>query len=96
MHTFSFPLANADYTVNSDALAVMVPAGAPQTRCIPVGIVDDEVALEGNETFQLFFASLEPGVVAADPSEVDVTIIDNDEGELIDLDYALQKKEKKI
>ena len=47
-------------------------------QCIPVGIVDDEVALEGEETFQFFFDTLEPGIVAGDRSETVLIIVDND------------------
>ena len=43
-----------------------------------MGIVDDAVALEGEETFQLFFDTLPEGVVAGDPSREEITIIDND------------------
>ena len=43
-----------------------------------MGIVDDEVALEGEETFQFFFAALPEGVVAGDPNEAVVTIVDDD------------------
>ena len=49
-------------------------------QCIPVGIVDDEVALEGEETFQFFFVTLPEGVVAGDPDEAVVTIVDDDDG----------------
>ena len=49
-------------------------------QCIPVGIVDDEVALEGEETFQFFFDTLPEGVVAGDSDEAVVTIVDNDDG----------------
>ena len=47
-------------------------------QCIPVGIVDDEVTLEGEETFQFFFDILPEGVVAGDPDEAVVTIVDDD------------------
>ena len=45
-----------------------------------MGIVDDEVALEGEETFQFFFVSLPEGVVAGDANEAVVFIVDDDNG----------------
>jgi hypothetical protein len=49
-------------------------------QCIPVGIVDDDVAQEGNETFDFFFDELPNGVVATDPERAVVTILDDDLG----------------
>ena len=62
------------------ALTVAVPAGMPTEMCIDVGIVNDRVAYEGNETFEFHFADLDNGVFATDPSEAEVTIIDDDTG----------------
>ena len=76
-HTF-LPTATEDYTIESDDLTVTIPAGEPMEKCIPVAIVDDEVALEREETFQFFFDTLPEGVVAGEPNEVVVTIVDND------------------
>ena len=76
-HT-SLPTAIEDYTIESTDLTVTIPAGEPMEQCISVGIVDDEVALEGEETFQFFFDTLPEGVVAGEPSEALVTILDND------------------
>ena len=70
--------AGDDYTINSADLTVTIPAGEPMEQCIPVGIVDDEVALEGNETFQLFFETLPDNVAAGDPDEAVVIIVDDD------------------
>lgn len=70
-----------DYTVAMASLSVTVPAGAPTEMCIAVGIVNDMVALEGNETFEFYFDELEEGVSATDPSEAVVTIVDDDNGE---------------
>ena len=78
-HVTVYPLAaGGDYTIDNADLTVPIPAGEPMEQCIPVGIVDDEVALEGEETFQFFFDTLEPGVVAGDQSETVVVILDND------------------
>ncbi len=74
--------AMLDYNVDGDALTVTVPAGEVMQQCVRVDIVDDEVALEGNETFQFYFAELDEGVVPEDPSEADVTIIDDDKGKI--------------
>ena len=52
----------------------------PTEMCIDVGIINDRVAYEGNETFYFFFADLDNGVFATDPSEAEVTIIDDDTG----------------
>ena len=79
----SFLTAIEDYTINNADLIVTIPAGEPMEQCIPVGIVDDDVALEGEETFQFFFVTLEPGVLAGDQSEAVVTIVDDDGSELI-------------
>ena len=51
-------------------------------QCIPVGIVDDEVALEGEETFQFFFETLPDNVITGDPDEAVVTIVDDDESRI--------------
>ena len=75
---FLIPTAGEDYTIESADLTVTIPAGAPMEQCIPVGIVNDEVALEGEETFQFFFDTLPEGVVAGEPNEALVTILDND------------------
>ena len=74
---FSFA-ANIDYTIESADLTVTIPAGEPMEQCIPVGIVDDEVALEGNETFQFFFETLPDNVITGDPDEAEVTIVEDD------------------
>ena len=58
-----------------------IPAGEPMEQCISVGIVDDEVALEGEETFQFFFDTLPEDVIAGDSNEAIVTIVDDDDGE---------------
>ena len=73
-------LASDDYTIESADLTVTIPAGEPMEQCIPVGIVDDEVALEREETFQFFFVTLPEGVVAGDPDEAVITIVDDDDG----------------
>ena len=79
---FFFSIVILDYTVSSNDLTVTILAGEPTQQCISVGIVDDEVALEGDETFEVYFSMLEPGVVAREPSEALVTISDDDNGEL--------------
>ena len=80
IHDFMFSsfAVNSDYTIENADLTVTIPAGAPMEQCIPVGIVDDEVALEGEETFQFFFDTLPEGVVAGDPDDAVVTIVDDD------------------
>ena len=82
MYLFSHAVIE-DYTINNADLTVTIPAGEPMEQCIPVGIVDDEVALEGEETFQFFFVTLEQGVLPGDQSEAVVTIVDDDGSELI-------------
>ena len=79
-----FHTASEDYTIGNADLTVTIPAGEPMEQCIPVGIVDDEVALEGEETFQFFFETLPEGVVAGDPDEAVIIIIENDEGITLD------------
>ena len=74
-------IASEDYTIESADLTVTFPAGEPMEQCIPVGIVDDEVALEGEETFQFFFDTLPEDVIAGDSNEAIVTIVDDDDGE---------------
>ena len=56
----------------------MFPAGEPVERCVPVGIVDDSVTSEGNETFMFVLDTLPEGVVPGENPEADVTIIDDD------------------
>ena len=51
-------------------------------QCIPVGIVDDEVTLEGEETFQFFFETLPDNVITGDPDEAVVTIVEDDESRI--------------
>ena len=43
-----------------------------------VTIVDDSIALEGNETFDLSFKDLPPGVAVGPVPVTSVVIIDND------------------
>ena len=64
-------------------LTVTVPAGDPAPVCVPVEIVDDDVALEGNETFVVRFDSLDEGIVPLDPDEAVVTILDDDNGKIV-------------
>ena len=45
-----------------------------------MGIVDDEVALEGEETFQFFIFTVPEGVEAGEENEAVVTILDDDDG----------------
>ena len=86
------PTASEDYTINNADLTVTFPAGEPMEQCIPVGIVDDEVALEGEETFQFFFVTLPEGVVAGDPDEAVVTIVDDDDGKRFTSGPVARKK----
>ena len=83
LNYFFLLTAGEDYTINNADFTVTIPAGEPMEQCIPVGIVDDEVALEGEETFQFFFVTLEPGVLPGDQGEAVVTIVDDDGSELI-------------
>lgn len=66
------------------ALSAIVPAGTPTRSCLVVDIVDDDIALEGNETFVVEFDEdeLEDRVVPMEPEQAIVTIQDNDEGEI--------------
>jgi hypothetical protein len=81
LYTFkSLLAAGEDYTISNADLMITLPAGEPVEQCIPVGIVDDRVALEGEETFQFFFESVPEGVDTRFPNEAFVTIVDNDEG----------------
>ena len=75
------PTASEDYTINNADLAVTIPVGEPMEQCIPVGIVDDEVALEREETFQFFFDTLPEDIIAGNSNEAIVTIVDDDDGE---------------
>ena len=72
-----------DYTVDMEDLTVTVPAGMPTEMCIDVGIVNDDIALEEDETFEFYFDELDDGVSATDPSEAVVTIVDEDDGKFL-------------
>ena len=74
--------------MNMADLTVTVPEGAPMEHCIPVRIFND-VSLEEDETLEFFFAApLEDGVVPEDPSVAEVTIMDDDGGELCVMHYS--------
>ena len=62
-------------------LTVTFPAGAPMQQCVPFIIIDDNLAREGNETFQ-FTIDPRPGVHVINPETAEVTIIENDLGKL--------------
>ena len=71
--------AGMDYTINMNDLTVTFPAGAPQEQCVPFFAVDDDLALEGNETFQ-FVIEPSPNTQVGSPDMAEVTIIDQDTG----------------
>ena len=76
-----FPYAAGDdYTINMDDLTVSFPAGpSGLVMCVPFGIVDDDIALEGNETFQFDIVPV-LDITPRDPDSAVVTIIENDLG----------------
>ena len=68
-----------------DDLIVSFPAGpSGMVRCVPFGIVDDDIALEGNETFQFDIVPV-LDITPRDPSSALVTIIETDLGKVDDL-----------
>lgn len=80
-----------DYTVDMAALTVTVPAGEPTEMCIDVGIVNDAIAFEGNETFEFYFNELEDGVSATDPSVAVVTIVEDDNGKFLIISISMHE-----
>ena len=79
-----FYAAGDDYTINSDDLTVSFLTGPSGiVRCVPFTIIDDNIALEGNETFQFDILS-GFGTVTRDSNSAVVTIIENDIGKVPD------------
>ena len=83
-----FLAAGVDYTINMADLTVTFPAGAPQEQCVPFFAVDDDIALEGDETFQ-FVIEPSPNTQVGSPDMAEVTIVDQDTG--MNLDYYLYR-----
>ena len=85
MHKSSVSLSTVgtDYKVDTSSLSVTVSAGDPAPICVPVSIVDDDVALEENETLVVRFDSLDEGIVPLEPDEAVVTIVDDDKGKMV-------------
>ena len=82
LHKLSFLpyAAEDDYTINIDNLTVSFPAGpSGMVRCVPFGIIDDDIAFEGNEMFQFDILPV-LGMVPRYPFSAVVTIIENDLG----------------
>ena len=67
-----------DYTVVREDLTIMISAGSPRERCIPVGIVNDSIALEEPETFIFEFDTLPSGVVRGENPTAVVNITEDD------------------
>ena len=72
--------AGDDYSVQPSDLSFTVPAGPPTELCIPVSIVNDNIALEPNETLTFNFDMTDPRVVPQNPDQAVVTIVDDDRG----------------
>ena len=56
----------------------MIPSGSPRERCIPIGIVNDSIALEEPETFIFEFETLPSGVVRGGNPTALVNITEDD------------------
>jgi len=67
-----------DYATITQTLAVTIPAGPAGEYCIDTTINDDNIALEGNETFVFRFENLPNGVSMGSTPESSVQILDND------------------
>ena len=67
-----------DYNIASQDLTVEVPAGMVQPQCINTDIIDDNVAMEGNETFRVMLIGLPEGVFPGENNGTTVEIVDND------------------
>lgn len=70
-------LASAGSDYNSAVRFLTSPSGG--IECLNITIIDDSVALEGNESFMVVLSTSDPYVVLGNSQQV-ITIIDN-EGE---------------
>ena len=61
-----------------ETLTAMFAANS-DTACVEFTVVDDMIALEGDETFTVTFTT-PPAIVPGSPSAATVTIIDDDGG----------------
>ena len=67
-------LANVDYSSSSQTF---VFRSNKKRVCRTFSIIDDDIALEGNETFNVMLTSTTSGIIGSN-NEGTVTIIDND------------------
>ena len=86
--SFNYAGLNADYSIASQELTVEVPAGMVQPQCINTDIIDDNIAMEGNETFRVMFTGLPEGVFPGGNNGTTVEIVDND-GKSLTRKYAV-------
>ena len=77
-----FYAVGTDYSTTSQTLAVRISAAG--NYCIDTTIIDDRIALEGNETFVFSFGNLPSGISVGRVSESSVQILDND-GKHVDI-----------
>ena len=70
-----------DYSPSSIPSSITIPAGELK-KCFDVTILDDMIALEGNESFTINMVVDMPNFGTTGNSESEVTIIDND-GEIV-------------
>ena len=73
-HIFSFFKGGDDFVV--ETLTAMFEAN-DNTTCVEFTVVDDMIALEGDETFTVTFTT-PPGIIPRSPFTATVTVIDDD------------------
>ena len=76
-----------DYTID----LTVTFSGCSPVECISITIIDDSLALEGNETFQ-FTIDPRPGIHVISPKTAEVTISENDLGTYA----AIPKREEQL
>ena len=81
LQTFSENAGDQDYSIEPEIpqFAIDENTVAGELICVPITIIDDTIALEGEEQFSLFFAGLPNEEAQVGPiSQVCVSILDDD------------------
>ena len=76
-HSQSPFLASDDFLAETNQVTFPVSPISSSRQCINFTIINDDVAIEGNETFVVELVP-PPNVLPGDPTETEITIVDND------------------
>ena len=71
-----------DYNAITNPPSPLTLAAAEDSICFTIDLIDDDIALEGDEVFSVTLSNPVPSSVSITTSTADITIVDND-GEVI-------------